>query len=74
MLNRATQLLAASPQLAARRVRVAAVSPGWVRTEMGGPDAPRSIEEGGASILQLLSAPEPWPNGGFFQDGAPVPW
>jgi NAD(P)-dependent dehydrogenase (short-subunit alcohol dehydrogenase family) len=75
MQNRATQLLAASPQLAARGVRVAAVSPGWVRTGMGRPDAPRSVEEGAAGILWLLRHDdESWPNGGFFQDGAPLPW
>jgi NAD(P)-dependent dehydrogenase (short-subunit alcohol dehydrogenase family) len=74
MLNRATQLLAASPALQERRVRVAAVSPGWVRTEMGGPGAPRSVEEGAASILWLLRHPEPWPSGGFFQDGARIAW
>ena len=74
MLNRATQLLAASPELAARRVRVAAVSPGWVRTDMGGPGAPRSVQAGADAVLWLLNHPVPFPNGGFFQDGAPLPW
>src|SRR5262249_31187140 len=31
--------------------RVNSVCPGWVRTEMGGTGAPRSIEEGAASVL-----------------------
>ena len=65
MLNRATQLLAASGA-----VHCAAVTPGWVRTAMGGAGAPRSVQEGADSILWLLCHPEPWPVGGlFFQDG-----
>ena len=74
MLNRATALLAASPELRERGVRVAAVSPGWVRTEMGGPTAPRSVAEGADDMLWLLRHAEPWPNGVFFEHRVPQPW
>jgi NAD(P)-dependent dehydrogenase (short-subunit alcohol dehydrogenase family) len=74
MLNRATALLAQSAELRAAGVRVAAVSPGWVRTRMGGAGAPRSVEQGAESILWLLRHAEPWPSGGFFQDGKALPW
>ena len=43
--------------LAPRRIRVTAVSPGWARTDMGGRGAPRSAEQGAASIVSL-AAPE----------------
>lgn len=60
--------------LTARGIAVNAVCPGWVRTDMGGADAPRSVEEGAASILwQVLEAPQEI-TGGFFRDGRPIPW
>ena len=54
--------------------RVNSVCPGWVRTEMGGPGAPRSIEEGAASVLWATRLPADGPTGGVFRDGQPIPW
>lgn len=71
-MNAATRILAAD--LAPRGVRVNAVCPGWVRTGMGGPGAPRSVEEGAAGIVWAATLPADGPTGGFFRDGAPVPW
>ena len=71
-LNAVTRLLAA--ELEGSGILVNALSPGWVRSEMGGPDAPRSIEQGCASILWGVDLPDAGPNGGFFQDGAALPW
>jgi len=48
-LNAWTRILAR--ELAPRRIRVNAPCPGWVRTEMGGRNAPRSVEGGAASVL-----------------------
>lgn len=55
-------------------VKVNAVCPGWVRTRMGGDDAPRSIERGAESILWLATLPDDGPSGGFFRDGRPISW
>lgn len=55
-------------------VLVNAVDPGWVRTEMGGPEAPRTVEQGVASILWAATLPADGPRGGFFRDGRPLPW
>jgi NAD(P)-dependent dehydrogenase (short-subunit alcohol dehydrogenase family) len=71
-LNAATRLLAA--ELAPRGVLVNAVCPGWVRTDMGGGAAPRTVEEGVAGIVWAATLPPDGPSGGFFRDGRPIPW
>ena len=55
-------------------VKVNSVCPGWVRTEMGGPDATRSVEEGVAGIIWAATLPSDGPSGGFFRDGKPIAW
>jgi len=42
--------------------------PGWVRTEMGGPHATRSLAEGADTIVWLATLPSGRPSGGFFKD------
>jgi NAD(P)-dependent dehydrogenase (short-subunit alcohol dehydrogenase family) len=71
-LNGLTLMLADSVK--DTNVLVNAGCPGWVRTEMGSPEAPRSIEEGAKSIVWLATLPEGGPHGGFFRDGQPIPW
>ena len=71
-LNAVTRVLA--DELVGSGILVNSLSPGWVRTEMGGPEAPRSIEQGCASILWGVDIGDDGPNGGFFQDGEPLPW
>ena len=54
--------------------RVNSVDPGWVRTDMGGPGAPRSVKQGAASVLWAARVPPDGPTGGWFRDGKPIPW
>ena len=55
-------------------ILVNAISPGWCRSDMGGASAPRSAEQGAASIVWGVTLPDDGPNGGYFQDGEPLAW
>jgi NAD(P)-dependent dehydrogenase (short-subunit alcohol dehydrogenase family) len=60
--------------LKADGIAVNAVCPGWVRTDMGGASAPRSVEEGAAGIIWLAATAPQTETGHFFRDGKPIAW
>jgi len=71
-LNALTRILAR--KLGPHGPRINAVCPGWVRTEMGGVAAPRSVQAGAQGIVWAATLPTDGPTGGFFRDGEPIPW
>jgi NAD(P)-dependent dehydrogenase (short-subunit alcohol dehydrogenase family) len=71
-LNTLTRMLSA--ELAGENILVNSCCPGWVRTDMGGPNASRSVEEGGDTPFWLATLPDDGPRGGFFRDREPIPW
>lgn len=71
-LNALTRVLAAD--LADTGILVNTCSPGWVRTDLGGPKAPTSVEQGAATPVWLATLPSDGPTGGFFADARPTPW
>jgi NAD(P)-dependent dehydrogenase (short-subunit alcohol dehydrogenase family) len=71
-LNAFTRILAGTYR--DRGVLVNAVDPGWVRTDMGGRAAPRSVEEGADTIVWLATLPDGGPTAGFFRDRRPIDW
>lgn len=64
-----TQLAAALPKFA-----VNSVCPGWVRTEMGGRTATRSVEEGANTIVWLARDAPQKLTGKFLCDRKEIPW
>jgi NAD(P)-dependent dehydrogenase (short-subunit alcohol dehydrogenase family) len=71
-LNALTRIFA--DELKGTNILVNSVCPGWVRTDMGGPKASRSVEEGVYTIVWLATLPSGSPTGQFFRDRQPIPW
>jgi NAD(P)-dependent dehydrogenase (short-subunit alcohol dehydrogenase family) len=55
-------------------IAVNSMCPGWVRTEMGGPAAPRSVEEGADTAVWLATDAPQELTGRFFRDRQEIPW
>jgi NAD(P)-dependent dehydrogenase (short-subunit alcohol dehydrogenase family) len=71
-LNALTRQLAAATK--GTGVLVNSACPGWVRTDMGGPNAPRSVDQGADTIVWLATLTDDGPTGGFFSDRREIDW
>jgi NAD(P)-dependent dehydrogenase (short-subunit alcohol dehydrogenase family) len=72
-LNMLVKGLAATLQ--PRGIIVVALSPGWVRTDMGGAGAPLAPETSVAGLRNVIAKLKPADSGRFFShDGSPIPW
>ena len=71
-LNALTGIFAS--ELEGTGIKVNAACPGWVRTDMGGARATRSVEEGVATTIWLATLPDDGPSGGLFRDRRRIPW
>ena len=61
--------------LAPRGIRVVALHPGWVRTDMGGPLATVPAAEAVASLLRVIAGLRPGDSGLFLgPQGQSLPW
>lgn len=71
-LNALTRMVAA--EVRGSNILVNSMSPGWVKSDMGGPFAPRTLEQGADTAVWLATLPEGGPSGGFYYDRAAIAW
>lgn len=72
-LNQLNRSLAA--ELTKEAFTCVAIHPGWVRTDMGGPQAPLTPPQSAEHILRTIAALSPADSGKFLNyDGVPLPW
>jgi NAD(P)-dependent dehydrogenase (short-subunit alcohol dehydrogenase family) len=55
-------------------IKVNSAHPGWVKTALGGTNAPMEIEDSYKTSVRLATLPNDGPTGGFFHEGDTLPW
>lgn len=55
-------------------LKVNSAHPGWVKTDLGGKDAPLTVVDGAKTAVTLATLPADGPTGQFFHMGEPLPW
>jgi len=71
-VNAVTRVLAA--EVEGENILVNTMHPGWIKTDMGGPEAPGTAAEGADTAVWLATLPDGGPSGGFFKDRVPMDW
>lgn len=61
-------------ELRGTNIKVNSAHPGWVKTDMGGQQAPMEIADGAKTSVGLATLAEDGPTGGYFHLGKPLPW
>ncbi len=71
-INAVTRIFA--DEMKGTGVLINSVCPGWVKTDMGGPEAELSIIEGVDTIVWLATLPDGGPTGGFYRERQKLAW
>lgn len=56
------------------KIKVNAAHPGWVKTEMGGDEAPMELVDGAKTSVELALIGPDGPSGAYVHMGQPLPW
>ncbi|MAY89673.1 MAG: short-chain dehydrogenase [Rickettsiales bacterium] len=56
------------------KIKVNSGHPGWVKTELGGPNAPMEVKDSYKTSMRLASLDEDGPTGGLFHENDIIPW
>lgn len=71
-LNAITALFATATR--GSNILINSACPGWVKTDLGGGQAPLTAEQGADTPVWLANLPEDGPTGGFFRERQRIPW
>jgi len=71
-VNMFTATLAA--ELKSTPIKVNSAHPGWVKTDLGGDQAPLEVADGAKTSVRLATLPDNGPTGGFFHFNDTLPW
>lgn len=66
--------VALAKELINTKVKVNSAHPGWIKTEMGGPQATTDIKDGVQTFIDLATLEDSGPSGKFFHRGKEIPW
>ncbi|MEQ1766974.1 MAG: SDR family oxidoreductase [Methylotenera sp.] len=55
-------------------IKVNSAHPGWVKTELGGANAPMEVADSSKTSARLATLDADGPSGGFFHEGETLPW
>ena len=70
-LNALTVIL--SQELLPENIKVNAICPGWVQTDMGGANADMTVDESVSNIVKFAFS-DNFPTGKYLRDGKILPW
>ncbi|HEV8052967.1 MAG TPA: SDR family oxidoreductase [Parachlamydiaceae bacterium] len=56
------------------KIKVNSAHPGWVKTDMGGQEAPLEVADGAKTSVRMALLPEDGPSGRFFHMNDELPW
>ena len=56
------------------KIKVNSGHPGWVKTELGGPNAPMDVEDSYKTSVELATLDDDGPTGGLFHENDTIPW
>jgi len=71
-LNAFTKIIA--QEVDSTKIKINAIDPGWVKTDMGGDTAPETPEDAASGVVWAALLPADGPSGGFFHNGKEMPF